>query len=67
MQMMIVNLISTVKPLIKDTPKEDKPPNKGHTTMYSSIIIHSVQNNLRKRTNLPTKDILKLVYTLCTK
>ena len=22
---------STVKPPLKDTPKEDKPPNKGHT------------------------------------
>ena len=24
-------LYSTVNPLIKDTPKEEKPPNKGHT------------------------------------
>ncbi len=32
--------IATVKPPIKDTPKEDKPPNKGQTnSRYSCIYI----------------------------
>ena len=42
---------TTVKPPIKDTPKENRPPNKGHYT-------NSVQNNLQKRTDLPTKDTI---------
>ena len=38
----------TVKPPIKDTPKEDRPPNKGRLEML--LYTHSVQNNLQKRT-----------------
>ena len=36
---------TTMKPPIKDTPEEDKLPNKGHTKCT-----HSVHNNLQKRT-----------------
>ena len=32
----------TVKPLIKDTLKEDKPPNKGQVLLYT----HSIENHL---------------------
>ena len=32
----------TVKPPIKDTLKEDKPPNKGQAEMYT----HSIENHL---------------------
>ena len=31
-----MNTAHVVKPPIKDTLEEDKPPNKGHTKMYSS-------------------------------
>ena len=51
---------TTVKPLIKDTPKEDRPPNKGHYT-------HLVQNNLQKRTDLPTKDTIHTLYKITSK
>ena len=41
--------LSTVELPIKDTPKEDRPPNKGQA---ESILLytHSILNHLRKRT-----------------
>ncbi len=40
--------LATVKPLVEDTPKEDKAPNKDSP--------FCTQNNLRKRTSLSIKD-----------
>ena len=39
----VMHSIIMVKPPIKDTLKEDNPPNKGHT-----YYTHSAQNNKRK-------------------
>ena len=50
------SLYSTVKPPIKDTPKEDKPLNKGQTKCTNSV-----QNNLFKEDNPSTKDKPKML------
>ena len=47
---------STVKPLTKDTPKEDKPPNKGQA---ESTLVYTLYRNLSlKEDNLSTKDTM---------
>ena len=46
---------STVEPPIMDTPKEDKPLYKGHSSWHQiNISLHAVPNNL----NLPEEDKL---------
>ena len=43
-----------MKPLIKDTPKEDKPPNKGQAE--STLVYTLYRKSLLKEDNLSTKD-----------
>ena len=45
---------TTVKPLIKDTPKEDKPPYVQKDSLEIAII-HSVQKKTSKEDNLSSK------------
>ncbi len=48
-------LATTVKPTIKNTPKEDNLPTKDNLKV--PFYTHSIQNNLQKlEANLPTKD-----------
>ena len=49
--------LSTVKPLIKDTPKEDKPPNKGQAK--STHVYTLYRESPLKEDNLSTKDKMK--------
>ena len=44
---------NTVKPLIKDTPKEDKPPNKGQAK--STLVFTLYRKSPLKEDNLSTK------------
>ena len=44
----------TVKPLIKDTPKEDKPPNNGQAE--STLVYTLYRKSPLKEDNLSTKD-----------
>ena len=60
-----------VKPPIKDTPKEDKPPNKGQAK--STLVYTQYRKSPLKQDNLSTKDrmtgpksvlhCISLVYT----
>ena len=43
-----------MKPPIKDTPKEDKPPNKGQTE--STLVYTLCRKSPLKEDNLSTKD-----------
>ena len=45
---------NTVKPLIKDTPKEDKPPNKEQAE--STLVYTLYRKSPLKEDNLSTKD-----------
>ena len=54
-----LGIISTVKPLIKDTPKEDKPPNKGQ--VISTRVYTLYRKSLLKEDNLSTKRTNRLV------
>ena len=47
-------MMTIVKPLIKDTPKEDKPPNKGQDE--STLVYTLYRKSLLKEDNLSTKD-----------
>ena len=55
----ILKNISTVKPPIKDTPKEDKPPNKGQAE--STLVYTLYRKSPLKEDNLSTKDKKRLV------
>ena len=46
--------LATVKPLIKDTPKDDKPPNKGQAE--STLVYTLYRKSPLKEDNLSTKD-----------
>ena len=46
--------LTTVKPPIKDTPKEDKPPNKGQAE--STLVYALYRKSPLKEDNLSTKD-----------
>ena len=46
--------VATVKPPIKDTPKEDKPPNKGQAKSTLLYTLHG--KSPLKEDNLSTKD-----------
>ena len=46
--------ITTVKPLIRDTPKDDKPPNKGQAE--STHVYTLYRKSPLKEDNLSTKD-----------
>ena len=50
----IVSGSTTVKPLIKDTPKEDKPPNKGQSR--NTVVYTLCTKYPPKEDNLSTKD-----------
>ena len=59
----VIFLQFAVKLLIKDTPKEDKPPNKRQDEV--SLVFTLYRKRPLKEDNLPTKDKTKvLVYTL---
>ena len=45
----------TVKPSIKDTLKEDKPPNKGQAD-NTLVYTYSIEKSPLKEDNLSTKD-----------
>ena len=47
-------LNNTVKPLIKDTPKEDKPPNKGQAE--STLVYTLYRKSPLKEDSLSAKD-----------
>ncbi len=48
-------MLTTVNPSIKDTPKEDKPPNKGQTK--SPVVYYTLHSKQPpKEDNLSTKD-----------
>ena len=49
---------STVKPLVKDTPKEDKPPNKGQA---ESTLVYTLYR--KSPMNLSTKDKTAVSFT----
>ena len=50
-----MNYIAIVKPPIKDTPKEDKPPNKGQAESIFVYTLYRIKSPLRED-NLSTKD-----------
>ena len=50
-------ILATVKPLIKDTPKEDKSPNKGQAQKSTLDLMFTLyRKSLLKEDNLSTKD-----------
>ena len=48
------SILNTVKPPIKDTPKEDKPPNKGQAK--STHVYTLYRKSSPNEDNLSTKD-----------
>ena len=59
-------ICGTVKPLIKDTPKEDKPPNKGQAESTLVYTLYSERTTSLQRTKrlVPKGVLIKRVH--CT-